>query len=68
MVAPKGSPTNCLVHALVGAVLEGLPTNLNNYDAILVATARVLRDVLSIRTAVVPKDIDSTVSAWVDVL
>jgi hypothetical protein len=40
MVAPIGSPTNCLVYALVGAVLERLPTNLNIHDAIIVATAR----------------------------
>ena len=40
MVASIGSPTNCLVYALVGAVLERLPTNLNIHDAIIVATAR----------------------------
>ena len=57
-----------IVYALVGAVIECLPTNLNIHEAILVATARVFQDVLSVRTAVAPKEADITASGWVDVL
>jgi len=62
------STTNCVIYPLDEAIVEHLPTTLDIHDAVIVATAIVLRDVLGRSTSVVTKDAEIQASGLVEIV
>ena len=60
--------SNCVVYPLDEAVVERLPAALSIHDAIIVATALVLREALDRETSVITKDAEITNSGLVRVI
>jgi len=68
VLAHIASAPNCAIYPLDEAVVERLPTTLDIHDAVIVATAIVLRDALGRRTALITKDTAIEASGLVEVV